>query len=256
MKPFKNHPSRLPNKVLVTLFTLVLSVSIFSCGSDDDPDDPHILKPEDKIDLKEAFLTDFPIKEVDYVDIDLKQPTLVNGVQTNAGEITLLLPYTYKSDELTLESVNIDLEKFNVFPSVGAVMKFSEIDYVSYEIASRKDGNVKITYHVKIAYEQKPAPEQLFIRSFDFSADENTVAASKLKTIKSPKYTEDSLLFVVFPAAVDFSDLTPSLQYSGTQIKYKVGNSDYIDYTANNSIDFNTPIMYTLKLKMPHLLNL
>ena len=89
-----------------------------------------------EVDLTEALLTDFPLLEVNYVDIDIVQPEINDGQETKAGTITITVPFTDNDLLYSLRSVNFELSKFTISPRLGERKLFSETNPVIYEITS------------------------------------------------------------------------------------------------------------------------
>ncbi len=225
----------------------ILVALILGCESDNS----EPIDPKEETNLEEAMLTDFPLKEIEYLDINITQPKIENNEALNEGEIIITLPHTVTSPLLTLKSVNIDLDRFNVFPSVGIQELFSTTDFTKYTITSKSDVEKEIHYNVKIVIAPTPEEERLFISSFELLANDNS-AFTDINLIKEarPSLRADSLLICLFSKTVDFSDITPAIKYNGSKIQYRVNDEDFEDYPieTGKSIDFKYPNTVDFKI--------
>lgn len=105
----------LNKQITLILLTLILSGLFSGCNSDED----SAVSPINEIDLSEAKLADFPFMELDYISIQILQPKIENNKALTEGEIIITLPHTATSLLLTLKLIDIEINKFNIFPSVG-----------------------------------------------------------------------------------------------------------------------------------------
>ncbi len=233
------------NYSLKIFLPLIITVLCIRCGSDDNSS-PLSEGSEEEINLEEARLTDFPFQEIEYLDIEITQPTIVNNEEVEEGEIIITLPHTVTSLLLTLESVNIDTEKYNIFPSVGSLELYSETESVNYQITSTSNPDINIHYNVRVIVAPNPDPkeEKLSISSFRLLANDGVSQADlRLKKEALSIQSVDSLLFTLFPRSVDFSDLTPTIEYQGPRLEYRINDEEFRVYPVDTEekIDFKYP---------------
>ena len=228
-------------------------IFLISCSSDSEGDLP---KPVE-VDLNQARLSDFPLNEVEYVDIDIVHPEIEDGQETNPGSITITLPFTETALLYSLESVNLDLSQFEISPSVGEQQQFSEEVPVIYEITSLQNAEKSIHYEVKVIIspdesddgdddddddEEDKVPS---IRSFEFLATNNaelTSDVNALKATEDPTNATDVLIYVIFPSSLDFSQLNPTIEFDGAKLEYRHNDDAYEVYpTAGKILDFKYP---------------
>lgn len=235
------------NKQIRLIFLpLIFSVLFISCSSNEDSTDGST----DEIDLNEAKLTEFPFMEFDNINIQISQPTIENNEELTEGEILITLPHTVTSLLLTLKSVNIDTNKFNIFPSVGIQELFSETDFVKYTITTKNDLEKKTHYNIKIIIAPTPEEEKLSITNFELLSNDNN-AYTNIDLIKeSNLQTIDSLIVCLFPAPVNYSDLKPVITYEGSKIEYRVNDEIFREYPVNTTekIDFKYPNTVDFKI--------
>ncbi|QDO95089.1 hypothetical protein FNB79_14285 [Formosa sediminum] len=86
--------------------------------------------------------------------------------------------------------------------------------------------------------EAETTDEKLAISSFNMLSKDHTfsVLASKV-------YTVDSLVVCLFPSPVNYSSLTPTIEFEGTSLSYRVNEEEFKPYTASvgEPIDFSYP---------------
>ena len=193
-------------KFVISYFSIVF---LISCSSDSNDESPS---PED-IDMSQVRLVDFPLSEVDYVEIDIVHPEFVDGQETNPGSITITLPFTETALLYSLESVNLDLSQFEISPSVGEQQLFSEEVPVIYEITSLQNAEKSIHYEVKVIIspdenddgddddDDDDDDKDPSIHSFKFLAANNaelTSDVNALKATEDPTNATDVLIYVIF----------------------------------------------------------
>ena len=231
--------SKHTSNLFLRLLLLCIPVSfLLSCSSDSADDLPEPVE----VDLNQARLTDFPLNEIEYVDIDIVHPEIQNGQETSRGTITITLPFTQVLRNYSLESVNFDLSKFEINPAVGEQRLFSENIPVVYTITSLEDAEKSIHYEVNVVISP---PEQLKLVDFSFLAANNAQLPSDvnaLKIVQNPGQSSDSLVYIMLSSPVDFSQLTPTVGFEGAKLEYRLNNQDYEEYPATGlSIDFKYP---------------
>lgn len=233
----------LRNFALMT-FTFMLLANCSS--SDNSPVDPEI------INLEEAQLTDFRFEEADYLNIEITQPLIEDNEEIKAGEISITLPHTVTSLSLSLKSVTIDEDKFEMFPPVGVKELFSESEFVTYTITSKSDVEKKLRYNVKVIIAPIPMEEagKLAITDFELLANDNTTFTAIDFKKEATSQVVDSLLFGLFPKTVDFSDLTPVVKYQGSKIEYRINDEAFKEYPVETgkSINFKYPNTVDFKI--------
>ncbi len=226
-------------------FLIVITVFIFACN-----DDTAI--PNSNIDLENAKLNDFPLEEINYSDIEIIQPIIKNNEEITKGEITITVPYTVISLNLTLKSVNINTSEFSIFPDVGVQSFFSEKEYVTYKITSKIDPEKSLHYKIKVLIEEKPKEEKLSLTTFeliDVNHKDKPYTDIDLTT-KATSQAIDSLAFCLFPVPVNYSKLTPAITYEGSKIEYRTNNNNFKEYpiTTGAEIDFSYPNTVDFKI--------
>ncbi|WP_075341921.1 hypothetical protein [Tenacibaculum agarivorans] len=224
-------------KLNLLLFTLII---LSSCSNSKD-DSPIFFED---VNLKEARLTNFLLTETNYLNIEIEQPIIENNEEIKEGKIIITLPHTTTSLNLSLKSVNINGSDFNISPSVGAQVLFSQTEFVKYTITSIANSKKSIHYNVKVIISSTPQEQKLSITDFELLANDNS-AFTNIDFIKESISLQsvDSLLFCLFPKTIDFSDLTPAIKYHGSKIEYRVNNDDFEEYPVETgkSINFKYP---------------
>ncbi len=219
---------------------LIITISLFGCESNDNSS----TNSQEEINLEEAKLTDFIFEEIKYEDIKITQPTIENNKEIEEGEIIITIPNTTTSLLLSLKSINIDSDTFNISPPVGTQELFSETEFVKYTITPKSNFENSIHYNVKLILTPVNENEKLAITSFELLSND-TSAFTDIDLIKEAKslQTIDSLLVCLFPKSIDFSDLTPAIKYQGTKIEYRVNDTDFTEYpiATGKKINFEYP---------------
>ncbi len=235
--------------VFNTILTFFILLS--ACSSNDNSGSDS----EESINLETAKLTDFPFEEIDYTNIKITQPVISNNEETTEGEIIITLPHTVTSLSLSLKSVNIDTEKFNVFPSVGNKELFSETDFIKYTITSKNNPDKTLHYNVKIIIEENPKEEILSLTNFELLANDNS-AFTDIDLIKKSKLqTIDSLIICLFPASINFSELAPAIKYKGSNIEYRINDNDFKKYPVDTGETINFKYPNTVDFKISNSTN-
>ncbi len=229
---------------LLIVFTLLF----FACNDDDTSTIPNI-----NIDLEQAKLNDFPLEEINYLDINIKNPIIENNKEITKGEIIIKLPHNTNSLALTLKSVNINTSNFIISPNVGTKILFSETEFVTYKITSKTDSEKSLTYKIKIILEEAPKEEALHLINFELlDVNHSNKPYTNIDlTTKATLQTVDSLAFCLFPVPVNYSKLTrPGITYKGSKIEYRVNNNDFKEYpiTTGAEIDFSYPNTVDFKI--------
>ncbi|BFP41702.1 hypothetical protein FGF1_25470 [Flavobacteriaceae bacterium GF1] len=218
---------------------LLVSVLV-GCSSDNDQG----LEEDNRltVDMTAAILTDFQLSEVPYVDIQLNQPEIVDGVQLTPGEIMITVPATFAPLELSLASVNFDTSKFEIFPAIGSVQSFGEGNAIAYTITSLEDRNLSISYLVSITRDDA-ATEKAEITGFRFEKSKNTDLASDIDALRIVAYParNSNAIFVLVPVGTNLTNLVPTIDFEGDGLQYRQGDSDFIPYPETDpSIDFTS----------------
>ncbi|MEP0214144.1 MAG: hypothetical protein ABJD66_13060, partial [Cellulophaga sp.] len=229
-------------------FTVFFILLISSCSSNDDS--PEKQEPSEAISLEKTKLTDFPLAEVAYLNITIEHPVVENNEEVEEGEIVIFLPHTVSSRTFSLKSTNLNTNNFDVFPSVGTQQLFSETETVKYTITSKSNLEKSVHYNVKIVIAAAPQEEKLAIVDFELLANDNS-SYTNIDFVKEAKQqTVDSLLFCLFPASIDFSDLSPAIKYNGSIIEYQVNDEGYKEYVVSTGerINFKYPNVVDFKI--------
>ncbi|WP_299781232.1 hypothetical protein [uncultured Formosa sp.] len=87
--------------------------------------------------------------------------------------------------------------------------------------------------------------EELAITSFDMLTQDHTfsVIAANIQPV-------DSLVICLFPSAVDFANITPTIAFEGSSISYRINDEEFKTYSATvgESINFSYPNTVDFKI--------
>lgn len=225
-----------------SVFTIgfFLTIGLFlGCDSGNDQD-PETYDPIE-VDMTAANLTDFQLSEVAYVEIQLRQPEIVNGAQRTPGEIIITIPATFDTFELSLASVNFDTAKFEISPVVGSVQSFGAGNVITYTITSLEDPDRNISYRVSVIQEDPLPKEEPKITGFRFEKDKNADLPSDIEAQRIVEYPAMNFnaIFILVPNGTDLTDLVPSIEVEGGELQYRQGDNDFSRYPETDlSIDF------------------
>ncbi|TRX58216.1 hypothetical protein FNH22_14225 [Fulvivirga sp. M361] len=221
-------------------FFFLCIINLTCCSSDDGPS-----VGTTSVDIKDALLSDFPLTEADYLDIDIVQPKFNdNAEEIEHGSIKITISYADRLGSLSLRSVNFDLSKFNIIPGIGSKV-LSVGSPFTYEINSTRDGDKIIHYDVEVVIEEDPTGGKLELTSFKFEKSRNPTLSSDIQALKFTEYPtlgNSRAVFILVPVGTDFSTLIPTITYEGATLEYSKDNGPFIDYpTEGKAIDFKYP---------------
>lgn len=226
---------------------LLLNLCITSCGSDDDSiHEEHA----SSVDFEKAQLFDFYLSEVDedlIEGISIKQPTMIDGIPQNKGEIKIELAYTVIS-KFSLKQVDFNTSDFSISPAIGK-QSILPGKRITYTITSSKETEVSLEYDVLVIIKElHSGQEKLAINSFSFLNTHNpdlteNVSSTEIREHSSGNQYDATILMIV-PQGTNFSNLVPTIDFEGNSITYKtnVGDSEnFIEFTPGTFLDFKYP---------------
>ena len=220
-------------------FVLLISW-LFACNSGDDQD-PVI------VDLADAVLNDFPLFEVSYTDIQVRQPEIVDGEEITPGEIVITIPATFDILDLSLASVNFDVSKFEISPAVRSVQSFEAGNVITYTITSLEDPGKSIRYLVSVIKEEIPPVEEPKITDFRFEKSKNANLPSDIEALRIVEYPamNSNVIYVLVPVNTDLANLVPSIDFEGEELEYRQGENDFSEYPQTDlNVDFRSDYDY------------
>ena len=220
-------------------FVLLISW-LFACNSGDDQD-PVI------VDLADAVLNDFPLFEVSYTDIQVRQPEIVDGEEITPGEIVITIPATFDILDLSLASVNFDVSKFEISPAVRSVQSFEAGNVITYTITSLEDPGKSIRYLVSVIKEEIPPAKEPKITGFRFEKSKNANLPSDIEALRIVEYPamNSNAIYVLVPVNTDLANLVPSIDFEGEELEYRQGENDFSEYPETDlNVDFRSDYDY------------
>ncbi len=223
------------NLFKVSIFLLVGLLA--GCSSDDDNTTPD--QGDTTVDLNEAKLDDFKLSEVTYLDINIDQPIIEDGVETKPGRIVVSVSETTDVLSLSLASVNFDESKFEISPKVGEVESFEPGTVIAYTIVSKVDPDKSIKYLVSVAKEESTAVK---ITNFKFEQSKNGSLNKDIEAKAISEYLNNrGAIYILVPQGTDIENLVPTIEFEGESLKYKQGTGDSADYPETDlSFDFTS----------------
>ncbi len=223
------------NLFKVSIFFLVGLLS--GCSSDDDNTTPD--QGGTAVDLNEAKLNDFKLSEATYLDINIDQPIIEDGVETKPGRIVISVSETTDVLSLSLASVNFDESKFEISPKVGDVESFEPGTVITYTIVSKVDPDKSIKYLVSVAKAESTAVK---ITNFKFEQSKNGSLNTDIEAKAISEYPNDrGAIYILVPQGTDIKNLVPTIEFKGESLKYKQGTGDSADYPETDlSFDFTS----------------
>lgn len=213
---------------------------LFACNSGDDQD-PVI------VDLADAVLNDFPLFEVSYTDIQVRQPEIVDGEEITPGEIVITIPATFDILDLSLASVNFDVSKFEISPAVRSVQSFEAGNVITYTITSLEDPGKSIRYLVSVIKEEIPPAKEPKITGFRFEKSKNANLPSDIEALRIVEYPamNSNAIYVLVPVNTDLANLVPSIDFEGEELEYRQGENDFSEYPETDlNVDFRSDYDY------------
>jgi len=92
--------------------------------------------------------------------------------------------------------------------------------------------------------------QELSISGFELMDNDSSSIAPLTLIKESTLQTVDSLIVCLFPIAVDFSTITPTIAYTGSKLEYRSNGEGFTDYVMDSgqSIDFAYPNTVDFKI--------
>lgn len=174
--------------------------------------------PQTPIDLSTIKINDFKFSEVIYSSITIDHPTIVGGVETNPGRITLKIPRGSTGLQLTPLLTNFQKQGFTISPQMGV-----QTDYlykeILYSITSTSEPLKKVHYWISVQEEAEAGPLAItnlrFLKSMNAQLADDVVAAQIL-----PENGSIGKIHVFVPAGTHFGALTAVIDHNGDELRY------------------------------------
>jgi hypothetical protein len=224
-------------------YSIILSLLLFFACSSEDPSED-----QDHTFWKDAKLTDFPLSEVTYLDIDIVHPEIVNDVEIKPGKIEITIPYSQTSFMLSLKQFDLDNNKYQIAPLPGEQQDFS-LGTVRYTISSVSSEAKKVHYDVTIVQGGDPFFTNAKITGFKFEKSKNPGLDATIEALKIAEYENysENAIYVIVPPETDLSALTPTITYDAAKISYTTDNN-FVLYPGNGlAIYFTYPKYFYLQ---------
>ncbi len=242
------HIMKLSNTVS-TIFSLLF---IMSCNSGDDDDATTTAASTPSIAIEEGMLKDFPLFALQYKEINIVDPEIVDNKEVKYGEIKITIPSTVSLDNIyaSITSAELNLSKFSISPGNDVGLSYEDQKINVYTITTATgDKKELLHYNVSIVKEIVPEPETLKITSFTFEKSKNPDLPNdiEISTRIEDNYRDKIYLFV--PLGTDFTNLTPTITYDGAKLYYTQDSSEAEYPEEGTSIDFKYPKYFMLSVK-------
>lgn len=205
------------------------------------------------VDLADVRLTDFQLQEVAYSTINIIHPVVQDGVETQMGEVEVVIPGGTTQLQLTPRPSNFSKPGFTVSPAFGVKQNFAGRSLI-YEIASTGDRSKTVHYHVRIKEEGEVATGNIQVTNFAFLKTKNPALPADVESasiIHRPGNM--GYIFIFVPAGTDFTSLIPTISHSGTGLFYSQdpnaspAMATTVYPAAGTAIDFAYPkVFYTV----------
>ena len=234
------------NSLFKVGFVLLISW-LFGCDSGDDQDPSDGDQDPVAVDLMDAVLNDFPLFEVSYTYIRLRQPEIVDGEEQVPGEIVITIPASFDIFDLSLASVSFDIARFEISPAVRSVQSFGAGNVITYTITSLEDPGRSIRYLVSVIQEEAPPVQEPQVTGFRFERSKNVNLESDIEALRIVEYPAMSFnaIYMLVPVNTDLTNLTPSIDFEGGELAYRQGASDFSEYPETDlSVDFTSDYDY------------
>ena len=232
----------------IAMAVLLLQLFIFSgCKKGTQP------QPQSPVDISTVKINDFRFSEVNYSSIDIDHPTVVNGIETEPGQITIRIPRGNTGLQLTPLVSNFQKQGYSIAPQLGVKTDFLYKEQL-YTITSASDLQKKINYRVTV--QEEPVAGTLAITNFRFLKSMNAQLSEDISAVQII-HGNGSIgkIHVIVPADTHFGALTPVIEHNGTQVVY---TQNAFDVPANSttvypymglSIDFAYPKGFYIAVK-------
>lgn len=232
----------------ITMAALLLQLFIFSgCKKNTQP------QPQLSVDISKITIKDFRFSEVNYSSIDIDHPTLVNGIETDPGLITIRIPRGSTGLQLTPLITNFQQQGFTIAPQLGV-----QTDYlykeILYSITSATEPQKKVHYWVSVQEEAEAGPLAItnlrFLKSMNAQLADDVVAAQILHESSSI-----GKIHVFVPAGTHFGALTAVIDHNGDEVRYTQsafqvpGNSATVYPHTGISLDLAYPKGFYVAVK-------
>ncbi|RYZ45565.1 MAG: hypothetical protein EOO14_25575, partial [Chitinophagaceae bacterium] len=207
------------------------------------------------VDLSVALLENFQLEETDIISIDITHPVLSNGVETVSGNIDVTVHRGIALTSLTPKASNFANNDFTISPALGQSQNFAN-RIVLYSIASKTDPSKRVRYTVTIT-EASPEPDpEAALTSFRFEKTKNPFLPADVEAARIIEGVGTiGKVFVFVPEGTPFSDLTPTIGFSGTGLFYMLDaagipqQATKVYPTGGLSVDFAYPKVFYAVVK-------
>ncbi len=207
------------------------------------------------VDLSDVIMETFQLQETDIAGIEITHPVLYNGVETAPGEIQVTVPRGTVLTSLTPKASNFANNAFTVSPALGLAQNFAN-RIVLYSIISKKDPSKRVRYAVTITEAAAEPDPQAALTSFRFEKSKNPFLPADVEAARIIEGVGTiGKVFVFVPAGTPFSDLTPTIGFSGTGLFYMLDaagipeQSSTVYPTGGLSVDFAYPKVFYAVVK-------
>lgn len=199
---------------LLSIAIAAVCVQLFILSGCKKPNQPQ----QPTVDLSTVKINDFRFSEVNYSSIDIDHPTVVAGVETNPGRITIRIPKGNTGLQLTPLITNFQRQGFTIAPQMGV-----QTDYlykeILYSITSVSDPQKKVHYWVSVQEEAEAGPLAItnlrFLKSMNAQLADDVTAAQILS-----ENSTIGKIHVFVPAGTQFGALTAVIDHNGDELRY------------------------------------
>lgn len=249
-KQAMRHIIRLSN-IGSVIFSVLFMIS---CNSNDD--DSTVLTPG--ITIEEGKLKDFPLFGIQYKEINIVDPEIVENKEVKYGDIKITVSSTTSLDNISasITSAELNLSKFSISPGNEIGLSYDDQKINVYTITNATgDKEELLHYNVSIVKEVEPVPETLKITNFTFEKSKNPSLPNDIMISRTIEDTGRDIIYLFVPLGTDFTSLIPTITYDGTKLFYTQDSSVApVDMDAeypegNASIDFKYPKNFILAVK-------
>lgn len=193
-------------------------------------------------------MSDFPLNEVAYLDINITHPQIANGVEVKPGKIKITVPFSQTSLRLSLRKFDLDQNRYNISPLAGEPADFSNGPVV-YTIRDVFSQDKTVRYEVTVEHGGDPFFINAKITGFKFEKAKNPALDATIEAVKIAEYENytENAIYVIVPQGTDFTQLTPTITYDAAKLYYNTDNQ-FTPYPANGlTVDFKYPRHFYLQ---------
>lgn len=104
-------------------------------------------------------------------------------------------------------------------------------------------GSCSSENNTELPVEEEDKEEILAITDFKISSEIHSFSV-----INASIQSADSLVICLFTSPVDYANLTPTVEYLGTRMEYRINNDDFKVYDVEENIDFSYPNIVDFKV--------